>query len=95
MTQADLFDICENNHGGDAQSAEAHGRTNKDRDRARIVEYLRTVNDATCDQVEVALGMAHQTCSARFSELKRDGVIVKAGRRETRTGCTAQAWALA
>ncbi len=40
-------------------------------DRQRILEYVRTqgINGATCDQTEVALGMSHQTCSARFSEM--------------------------
>lgn len=54
-----------------------------------------------CDEVEVLLGMKHQTCSARFRDLKLcdPPLIVKARtpegkhiRHGTRSGCTAGAW---
>jgi len=92
--QPELFDICERNHGGDECSKEANLVTDKSRDKARIVAYLTTVPDATCDEAETALGMNHQTCSARFSELKLAGAIVSTSKRPTRTGCMAKAWAL-
>jgi hypothetical protein len=39
------------------------------------------------------LVLPHQTCSARFSELKRDNLIMKVGRRPTRTGSMAGVYA--
>jgi hypothetical protein len=92
MTNPDLFDICANRHRGNECSKNANRVTCKAKDRLRIVEYLRTVTDATCDEVEVALEMNHQTCSARFSEMKERGWIVPTVKRATRTGCPAQAW---
>lgn len=86
-------DICAPRHRGNAQSAAANLVTDKSRDRARILAHLRTVTDATCDEVEIALSMNHQTCSARFTELKASREIVEGeGKRPTRTGCKAQSW---
>jgi hypothetical protein len=78
-------------------SAEAHDSI---KDEApylrRIIEtYIkrRKWHGATCDEVEVALGMRHQTASARFTELKAAGHIFKDGRRrETRSGRTADVY---
>lgn len=92
--EPDLFDICAKNHGGDECSKNANLVTSKTRDRLRIISYLSAVTDATCDEAEIALGMNHQTCSARFSELKMEGFIVSTSKRPTRTGCMAKAWAL-
>ena len=89
-----FFDICANNHGGNQESKQANRATNKSRDRGTILAYLETVKDATCESVELALCMKHQTCSARFSELKMDGAIIPTVKRKTTSGCTAQAWAL-
>ena len=88
-------DICAGNHGGDDNSVAANARTGKQRDRTLILTYLTMVADATCDEVELALGMNHQTCSARFSELKRDRLVEATVKRPTRTSCKAQAWKLA
>lgn len=41
------------------------------------------------DPVEIALGMSHQSCSARVSELNMRGRIQIIGKRPTRTGCNA------
>lgn len=90
--QPDLFDICARNHRGNECSVQANRATNKNKDRARILAYLSTVVDATCDELEMALAMNHQTCSARMSELKMDGCIQPTTKRLTRTGCPAQAW---
>lgn len=54
-------------------------------------------NGATCDEIEQAMGLSHQTCSARCSELKRQGRIVtsldaetgKVVKRPTRSGRSA------
>ncbi len=47
----------------------------------------------TCDEVEVALNLRHQTASARFTALFKRGDIVDSGeRRPTRSGRKAIAW---
>jgi len=47
---------------------------------------------ATCDDVEVALGMKHQTASARIRELAQIGLIASRGVRKTRSGRNATVW---
>lgn len=82
-------DITANNHGGHPNSVAANQQTNKQRDAARIYAHVHHcgLKGATCDEVEVALDMLHQTASARFSDLKRDGHLIDTGqRRNTRRG---------
>ena len=47
---------------------------------------------STCDELEDALGLTHQTCSARVNALMRRGLIVADGRRQTKSGRTARVW---
>lgn len=83
-------DICRNYHGGNPESEIANTRTRKAHDIDRILAYLRAHADATCDEVEVALGMSHQTASARLAEMKRAGQVQLTGvKRRTRTGSPA------
>lgn len=49
----------------------------------------------TCDEVEVATGLKHQTASARIRELALLGVIQENGKRPTRSGRNAVIWRLA
>lgn len=50
----------------------------------------------TCDAVEVAIGMSHQSCSARIRGLAKLGRIIDTGRRApTRSGRSAVVWAVA
>lgn len=97
-------DICRNNHGGNPESEAANEGTSKSRDRQRIIDRLSMVglSGDTCDNIEVVLGMSHQTASARCSELRRDGTAIpkpsgngKYERRQTRTGSTAAVLVLA
>ncbi len=82
-------DITARKHGGNAESEEANLRTNKARDRARIITLLRE-RELTCEEVSLALSMPYTTCSARLSELKKDGLAVATGeRRPTRSGSPA------
>lgn len=82
-------DVCRNYHGGNPESEAANAATDKQRDRARVLGQLK-MRDMTCDELEVALGMRHQTCSARVADLKKEGRIVPTGlKRKTRTGCNA------
>jgi predicted transcriptional regulator len=62
--------------------------------RARVVNYVRD-NPAgvTCDEIEAALEMRHQTASARVREACLAGQIeVTADRRTTRSGSTARVY---
>lgn len=100
-------DICARRHRGNRESVAANGVTNKLKDRARILARFERLGNAgaTCDDIELLLGMSHQTASARMAELKRDGVLVlkplRGGnlfeyeRRLTRTGATAAVLVLA
>ncbi len=46
----------------------------------------------TCDEVEIATGLPHQTASARVNRLMTLGVIVPGEKRKTRSGRLAVAW---
>lgn len=63
--------------------------------RARVLEHVRTQGErgSTCDEIEAALGLSHQTASARVHELARSGRLEPRGRRETRSGRRATVWA--
>lgn len=79
MADDDDDDITRNYHGGNPRSIAANPRgMAKSRDRKRIVEFLYGcgTHGAICEEAETALGLKHQTCSARFSDLKKDRVIV-------------------
>ncbi len=59
--------------------------------RRRVLAYIREcgAHGATCDEVEIALEppISHQTCSARFTELRNAGqIIATEHRRKTRSG---------
>lgn len=84
-------DICANRHGGNAESVAANRKTNKQRDSWRVLNFLDCEKGETSDYVELSLGMSHQTCSARFADLKRAGLIEPTERRKTRSG----RWAMA
>lgn len=64
-----------------------------DRLEQLVLKTLRELDGATCDRVEVVTELSHQTCSARFSELKKRGLIQKTGERHrTRSGRMAEVW---
>jgi predicted ArsR family transcriptional regulator len=84
-----LIDPCENKHGGNAESIAAHDTviSSKAALQQRILDYIEARGSATCDEVEVDLGILLQTASGRMAELKAAGLIVATGeRRPTRTG---------
>lgn len=64
--------------------------------RKKVLEAIAGAEDgATCDQIEVALHMRHQTASARVRELALMGYIEDTGvRRPTRSGRTARVYAV-
>lgn len=82
-------DITRAFHGGNPQSEAAHQSIQADAASLRVViwKHLLKVGAATCDQVEQQLNVSHQSCSARFAELKRDGWIFATGKpKATRSG---------
>lgn len=85
-------DICANRHGGNAESVSANKGTNKVNDSAYILRMIDLFGDGTCDEVESRTCLSHQTCSARFSDLKKAGLIEPTMRRKTRSGRWAMAW---
>jgi Fic family protein len=90
-----MVDITQNYHRGNPESVEAKRRSrfNAERDRIRILRLvgMRGEDGLTCDEAERLLGLSHQTCSARFSELKRDKLLAATGRlRPTRSGVKAR-----
>ncbi len=85
------YDITSNYHGGEPYSDAAFNNTPRScRERQRDV-VLRCIlrsgrQGQTCDEVEMIHNMRHQTCSARFTELKAEGWIVPTGdKRRTRS----------
>jgi hypothetical protein len=65
-------------------------------DESRIMASLASagVHGMTCDELEVALSMPHQTTSARLASLSQHGFVTKtADRRPTRTGSMAVVYA--
>ena len=85
-----MTDITRNYHRGNPRSAEAHEDTKvrKLRDQMRILRLLHShPGGLICDEAEVLLDMRHQTCSARFSDMKAKGWLEPTGqRRLTRSG---------
>lgn len=62
--------------------------------RVRILAELqcRGTFGGTCDELEQAMSLSHQTASARLRELALAGKIEEGGRRKTRSGRSAIAW---
>lgn len=61
--------------------------------RNMVLNHIRRSGGATCDECEVALELAHQTCSARVTELRKLGLIVDSGqKRKTRSNRNAAVW---
>lgn len=56
-------------------------------ERARVLNYVAGcgAHGATCDEVEEAIGLKHQTASARLRELFLGGRVRRVGTRLTRS----------
>lgn len=93
-----MDDICKNRHGGADTSVAANesaAPSARKIQRDRILEFIRSKNaeGVTCEEVEQALGLRHQTASARIAELRRDDEIaIQPVRRATKSGCTARVY---
>jgi len=89
-------DITANYHRGNPESKTAFKSLKRERmeaDRVRIVDATRRrgKHGLTCDEAEIRLELKHQTCSARFTDLVKDGRLTRTEeRRPTRSGCPAR-----
>lgn len=92
----DLFDVCSRKHGGNQESAEAHKTIlgGKAAQRERVYEAIKQTGNygRTLDELAQWWAVGPNSISGRFSELARDGRIVRIGRRPTRSGCSAAVW---
>lgn len=84
-------DITAGRHGGNRESTEAHLSVKEHAGALRILVvrfiYRQKALGATCDEVERALMLSHQTASARITEAKARAEIIASGeRRTTRSG---------
>jgi hypothetical protein len=87
-------DICKNYHKENPMSVQANKIASKGKAgaRLRILSLFspRCIKeDWTCEEIETELKLSHQTCSARLSELRREGKIKIVGERKTRSGSPA------
>lgn len=66
--------------------------------RVRVLAHIATMQryGATCDECEIALGLSHQSCSARCNELwhKLESIVDSGQRRRTRGNRTAKVFVL-
>lgn len=84
-----------NTHPPTSRAAAARALPRSGSDRRRVYDLIaaRGAEGATDDEIEVALGLPHQTASARRNGLRDDGWVADSGRRRpTRTGAEATVW---
>jgi len=92
-------DITAGFHHGNPESTEAHASTSpeykaKTRRKIYALAHAQGEYGITSDEAEQILGLSHQSCSARISELKREGSLIPKvckidpakERRKTRSG---------
>lgn len=82
-------------HPATAKAAASAALPRSGSDRRRVLDLLAAVGalGATDDELEVALGLPHQTASARRNGLVADGWVVDSGeKRNTRGGHPAVVW---
>jgi hypothetical protein len=87
------LDFSPRSNGTDTSNAAAeHIKPTVANVRQRVLAFI-AATPSTCDEIEVALYLPHQTASARCNDLKRMGLIVDSEqRRPTRAGCKAAVW---
>lgn len=86
MTQPSLLDhldVCENRHRGSPESIAAHDRvvSTKREIHERILKAVKQRGSLTSHEIVRATGIPLQTVSARCSELKMVGKLIKTGER--------------
>lgn len=71
-------------------SQEAFGASDRESQRRRVLEAIRNAKDGiTADELSAQWNVGVNALSGRFTELKRQGLIVVRGTRKTRAGCRA------
>ena len=89
-------DICQNKHGGNAESIEAFITTpetcrTKQRLAIQLLARQRGLHGITTDEAAEHFDAPPNSISGRLSELKRDGLLVETDkRRVTRMGKSAR-----
>jgi hypothetical protein len=84
----DSLDITAGYHGGDDFSEAAHDTIVDEKSRLQrmVFDYVaRCSTGATCEEVELALGLSHQTASARITELRSVDQLVNVDGERRRT----------
>jgi hypothetical protein len=79
-------DVCKDYHGGAETSVQAFRdtpRAARQSQRDRVLAFIRGAGMAQCEDVEEALGLSHQSASARIADLLRDGRLVDTGMKGT------------
>lgn len=87
----DAYDICAGRHRRNHESDEAHEEIipAKKTLHEKLMKYFWLYGEMTCQEISERSGIPYTTCSARLSELKRDGKLFKVGTRKTKSGCSA------
>jgi hypothetical protein len=99
-TQGDLFSQPRPAAAPDRPTSVAAAESMRSRAaalRERVRQHIETRGPlgATCDEIELALDLSHQTASPRVNELFRASAIADSGyRRPTRSGRRAIVWVL-
>ncbi len=92
-------DICQNRHGGNAESEAAFQDLLPTLTRQRHVVFklihASGGDGLTAHEAAAALGKTPNAVSGRFTELKAAGLITKSGRRPTPTGSSAGVYRVA
>jgi hypothetical protein len=57
----------------------------------RVLDAIRET-PGTCDELEMRLGLTHQSCSSAINRLMRGGRVVATDSRTTRSGRRARVW---
>jgi len=90
-------DICRNYHRGDPESEDANGLVAPHKSVQRC-EILRVISQHPegihCEAIERALGMKHQTTSARIAELRQAQMVEICGYTQTSSGARARLYAI-
>lgn len=95
-TKLELWDVCQNRHGGNPESSAAFNKIYS-RLTAAQERVLRCIRDAgergrSNDDICIVLGLTPNQVSPRLTELRIQGRIGKIGTRPTRSGCSAAIW---
>jgi predicted transcriptional regulator len=95
MTQGDLLSWVPHNGTDTSRDAAESMRPHVSAIEADVLRHIQLAYDdgMTCDEVEFALELSHQTASARLKGLADKGLIKDSGaRRPTRSGRAARVY---